>query len=116
MHRSVERFVKQRVDPIRFVGGGAQSDLWCQIHADVFGRRIHRVEAPLYTNVRGAAFFAGLCLGMLQRDQIPARVAIERTFRPDPATRAIHDGMHREFTQLHKIERKMYHRIAKLLR
>ena len=53
---------------------------------------------------------------MLQRDQIPARVAIERTFRPDPAARAIHDGMHREFTQLHKIERKMYHRIAKLLR
>jgi xylulokinase len=111
-----ESVLRHSLGELRVLGGGAVSDVWCQIHADVFGRRIHRVEAPLYTNVRGAAFFAGLCLGMLQRDQIPARVAIERTFRPDPAARAIHDGMHREFTQLHKIERKMYHRIAKLLR
>jgi xylulokinase len=36
----VERFVKRPLPTLRILGGGAQSDLWCQIHADVMDRRI----------------------------------------------------------------------------
>ena len=43
LHEAVERFAKRRLDPIRVFGGGAQSDLWCQIHADVMDRTIERV-------------------------------------------------------------------------
>ncbi|MBK8734028.1 MAG: hypothetical protein IPL93_14595, partial [Actinomycetales bacterium] len=42
----VERFVGQLLDQLRFIGGGC-SDLWCQIHADVTGRRIERVADPM---------------------------------------------------------------------
>ena len=60
LHEAVERFVRRRLDPVRVIGGGATSDLWCQIHADVMGRTMERVAEPLRANLRGAAMFAGL--------------------------------------------------------
>lgn len=109
-----EGVLKHSLGELRIIGGGAVSDVWCQIHADVLGRTLHRVSEPLLANVRGAAFFAGLSLGLLRRADLAGLVTIERTFRPERSSRAVHDAMHREFTQLHKIERKMYHRLAKL--
>src|SRR5215472_13578433 len=38
--QTVERFTRHLLEPIRFIGGGARSDVWCQIFADVFGRTI----------------------------------------------------------------------------
>ncbi len=102
MHRSVERFVKQRVDPIRFVGGGAQSDLWCQIHADVLDRTILKVRDPRLANVRGAAITALVALGDLSWDQVPGLVEIEATFHPDPATRAVYDRHADAFVSIYK--------------
>ncbi|MGH3562889.1 MAG: xylulokinase, partial [Mycobacterium sp.] len=40
---------------IRIIGGGARSDLWCQIMADVCGRTLERVADPLNAQLRGAA-------------------------------------------------------------
>ena len=39
--------------PLRLVGGGTQSLLWCQILADVTGRPVERVADPLLTGLRG---------------------------------------------------------------
>lgn len=109
-----EKVLRTPLGGLRVIGGGAQSDTWCQIHADVLGRPLRRVTEPLFANVRGAAFFAGLSLGLMDRAEVADRVAIERTFEPDPATRDTHDAMHREFVQLHRIEKGMYHRLAAL--
>ncbi len=56
LHDAVEQFTKRRLDHLRFIGGGAQSDLWCQIHADVLDRTIERVADPVDANLprRGA--------------------------------------------------------------
>ena len=54
----VETFTKRRLEPVRLLGGGAQSDLWAQIYADTLDRRIERVENPLVAQVRGAALLA----------------------------------------------------------
>ena len=43
----VERFVRRPLPELRFIGGGALSDLWCQIFADVLDRRILRVADPV---------------------------------------------------------------------
>jgi xylulokinase len=101
---------------LRAIGGGAESDVWCQIHADVIGRPVERVSQPLLTNVRGAAFFAGVSLGLLDVTDIPRRVPVDRTFEPDPSARRIHDAMHAEFVRLHKLERGMSRRLAALAR
>ena len=111
---SSESVLKHRFEGLRAIGGGAESDVWCQIHADVFGRPIARVAQPLFANVRGAAFFAGLSLGLLDQRDLAGRVRIDQTFTPDPASRRIHDGLHAEFVRLAKHEKGMAKRLAAL--
>ena len=107
----VERFVGERLDPIRIFGGGALSDLWCQIHADVMDRTIERVVEPMHANLRGAALFAGLALGEIDRDQVRDLVPIDRAFEPDPTTRDAYDRLYAEFPRLYKAQRKMFARL-----
>ncbi|MDP7115098.1 MAG: FGGY-family carbohydrate kinase [Myxococcota bacterium] len=98
----VETFAGTRFDPLRFVGGGARSDVWCQIFADLLDRPIHRVADPMQANARGAALIAAVALGELTFADIPDRVPVERRFSPDPAQRARHDDVYGAFIDLHK--------------
>ncbi len=81
LHDAVERFVQRRLDPVRIIGGGATSDLWCQIHADVMGRTIERVAEPLHANLRGAAMFAGVALGEVDLEEIAGLVPVDSSLR-----------------------------------
>lgn len=107
----VERFVKRRFEGIRIIGGGATSDLWCQIHADVLGRPILRTQQPAFAGARGAALQAGLALGDLSVGEIPDAVPIDRTFRPAPERRALYDRMFAAFLQLYRRTRPIYARL-----
>jgi xylulokinase len=111
LHEAVERFTGQRLDRIRIFGGGASSDLWCQIHADVMDRTIERVAEPMMTNVRGAALLAGIALGAVRTDEVRALVEIDRAFHPDPANRAVHDRLYAEFPGLYKAQKAMFARL-----
>lgn len=107
----VEKFIKRRLDPIHIIGGGANSNVWCQIFADVFNRTIKQVKEPIQANVRGAAFLASLSLGYLTIDDIPDRVQIADTYQPDPKNRKIYDALYREFLNLYKHNKKIYKRL-----
>jgi xylulokinase len=111
MLEATERFVRRRLDAIRFIGGGAASDVWCQIHADVLDRSVHRVAAPLLANVRGAALFAGMVLGEVRAADVAQLARIDATFEPDPANRAVYDELYREYPGLYHRQRKMYARL-----
>ena len=111
LHGAVEKFTRRRLDPIRIFGGGAVSDLWCQIHADVLDRTIERVADPLNCNARGAALIAGMALGEVKPDDIDDLVAIERTFTPDLASRAAYDRLYAEFPGLYKAQKGMFARL-----
>jgi xylulokinase len=111
LHEAVERFTGRRLDPIRIIGGGAQSDLWCQIHADVMDRTIERVAEPYYANLRGAALFAGLALGAVQPHEVSALVDVDQTFRPDSANRSAYDELYAEFPGLYKRQKDMFKRL-----
>jgi xylulokinase len=91
MHKYTEKFAKQRFDSIAFVGGGAISELWSQILADVLDREIRPVVEPRLANARGAGFIAAVALGHLSWDDIPSKVQHAGTFTPDPANRAVYD-------------------------
>ena len=108
---AVEKFTKRRLEPIRFIGGGARSDVWCQIFADVLGRTIEQVADPVNANARGAAMLASVALGELTFDQIPDRIAVARSYRPDPAPKALYDAMFGEFTGLYRRNRKAHARL-----
>jgi xylulokinase len=98
-----EKLARTRFDGgITFIGGGAQSDLWCQIMADVLDRPIRQAAEPRLANVRGAALGAAVALGHLRWDDVPDRVAIRATYRPDPTTRATYDRAFDAFTDYYK--------------
>ena len=107
---TVERFVKRPMDGLNFIGGGATSDLWCQMHADVLDRTIRRVEDPQHANTRGAAFVAWLALGR-SLDDLNRSVAIEREFLPDPDARATYAPLYKEFVKLYGAHKNIHARL-----
>ncbi|MGZ8763305.1 MAG: FGGY-family carbohydrate kinase, partial [Acidimicrobiia bacterium] len=92
-------------------GGGAQSDLWCQIHADVMDRTVERVAEPVYANLRGAALIAGIALGEVHSEQLRTIVETDTTFVPDSRLRATYDHLYREFPKLYRSQRAMFRRL-----
>ncbi|MBX3284398.1 MAG: FGGY-family carbohydrate kinase [Acidimicrobiales bacterium] len=108
---TVESFVKRPLDGLNFIGGGAQSDLWCQMHADVCDRAIRRVAEPQHANSRGAAFVAWLALGRRTLDELNRAVTIDEVFHPDPTARAAYAPLYKEFTKLYKAHKPIHARL-----
>jgi xylulokinase len=107
----VEKFAKRTLDPVRIIGGGARSDLWCQIHADVMNRTIERVAEPHFAGLKGAAIFAGLSLGDVRVEELRELVAVDAVFTPDRAVRARYDELFVEFPKLYKAQKAMFARL-----
>ena len=109
-----EKFINnRRMDPINIIGGGASSDIWCQIYADVLNRTIRQVENPIQANARGAAFIASVGLGYITFDEIPKYIKFSNIFKPQPKNRKIYDILFNEFLEIYKQNKKMYKRLNK---
>lgn len=111
LHQVVEKFAGRRLDPIRVVGGGAASPLWCQIHADVMDRRIERMAQPLHAQLRGMGIAAGLALGAVQRAEVRDLVEVDGVFTPDPEARATYARLFAEFPKLYSAQKGMFERL-----
>jgi len=112
--RTVERFTRHRLEPIRFIGGGARSDVWCQIFADVLGRTIEQVADPVNANARGAGLLAAVALGELTFGQVPERVKLAGTYQPEPGTRQLYEAMFTEFVGFYRRNRKAHARLNRV--
>jgi len=78
---------------LAIIGGGAQSNIWCQIFADVLDRKIKQVKDPIQANARGAAFIASVGLGYIDWDDIPKYIEYSNIFEPNPENREIYDEL-----------------------
>ncbi|MFX1303965.1 MAG: FGGY-family carbohydrate kinase [Promethearchaeota archaeon] len=107
-----ERMKNQVVVPeVNMIGGGAQSNIWCQIFADVLNRTVKQVKDPIQANARGAAFIASVGLGYLKWDEIHRCCEISNVFTPNPANRETYDRLFEEYLNIYKIMRKTYKRL-----
>lgn len=96
-------------DTIRFVGGGALSDVTCQILADVLGKTVETVDSPQNVGAVGAAAVIGVGIGEIEslskvKDFIPAA----KTFTPNPENKAVYDKNYEVFKEFYKNNKKAY--------
>ena len=107
----VEKFIGRQLDNVRLVGGGARSDLWCQIHADVLQRPVVQVADPLHINTRGAAFLAAVGLGYLNIDEIEALTPTARIYEPQPHLASLYTELFEQFVELYHKTHGLYRRL-----
>jgi xylulokinase len=108
---AVEKFVDRKLDPLRVIGGGASSELWCRIHADVLERTIEQVEDPRSANVRGAGFLGLVGLGRATYPELARSVRIARVHQPDPGAAAAYRPLAREFKRLYRRTKSFHARV-----
>ncbi len=111
MLEAVERRIP-RQGTLRLAGGGAKSHVWCQIVADVTGRRVEVVGNAQDAGTIGAAIVAGVGLGLIGSfREAKALVAVERTFEPRPTTRTLYDRQYDAFRNLYASNRKLFRKL-----
>lgn len=107
----VERFARTRFAELSFIGGAAQSDVWCQIFADVLGVPIRRVAEPRLANAVGCGLLAFAALGQIEEAELPGRVKTGRVFEPDPANATTYDAAFAEFLRFYRAAKPIYRRL-----
>ena len=90
------------LEEVRAAGGGAKSDVWLQIQADVTGLphcRLNVDEGPAY----GASILAGVAAGAFESVTAATDAFIKpvSTVHPNPADRAVYDEGYARFRDLY---------------
>jgi len=114
--RYVERFISKKMDEVSIIGGGAKSDVWCQIFADVMDRTIRQVKDPMQANARGAALIASAGLNYITFDDIPGLIQYSNVYHPNPENRKIYDELFKEFIKIYNNNKSMYRRLNGITR
>jgi xylulokinase len=108
-----EKFVGRGVPSLRIIGGGAQSDLWCQLHSYALNRPVERPFEPRDAQLRGVALWARVCLGELSLQEAGARAVVTDTFHPSGPDAALYGELYQEFKRLYPALRKTHHRLSR---
>jgi xylulokinase len=108
---AVEKYCKRTFPSLAFVGGGANSDLWAQIHADAMGRTIRQIDEPVLANVRGAGLLTLVALGHLTIADIPGTVTVKATYEPDPVAGAVYAALLKEFVNFYEKTKGIHKRL-----
>lgn len=92
--------------------GGASSDLWLQITADVLGRPVHRVLRHPGSSL-GAAFVAGKATGLFSGwNEIERFVEADEPFEPRTPARGAYDEFYALYRDTYERLRGMYPQLA----
>lgn len=87
----VQSFAQREVSHFAFYGGGARSDLWTQIMADVLGVPVHQLDQPSQANSLGAGLFALERLDIIGIDEVASIPAVRAVFEPDPGHAGLYE-------------------------
>ncbi len=107
----VEKLTKKKMNPINIIGGGAQSDLWCQIHADIMNRTIRRVKDPIHANARGAGLLGSVALGYLTFNEIPEKTEYDSVFTPNRKTGKLYKKLFKQYQAIYKQNKNIHKRL-----
>ena len=105
------RLLGRDTGAITAVGGGAQSDVWCQIMADVTGRPIRQLASPIQANAIGAAYIAAVGLGALGFSDLSSLRQVRRTYEPASALRRLYADKFETFKEVRARLAPLYRRL-----
>jgi len=90
------------LDEYRATGGGARSDAWLQITADILGRPLARPRIT-EAGALGAAILAGLGAGIFGStdEALDALVQVERVYMPDAGRHQFYEEKFNRYRQLY---------------
>jgi len=94
---------------VRFVGGGALSDVTCQILADCTGRTVETVESPQNAGAVGAAVLVAVGLKLIPGiADAKALIPASKTFVPNKENKAAYDKNFEVYKNLYKANKKSF--------
>ncbi|MGR6466448.1 xylulokinase [Rhizobium sp. PAMB 3182] len=111
MMKPVSRFLRRRPEHLTIIGGGALSNAWCQIFADVMNVAIRRPRDPLKANALGAAMIGAVGLGLTDFKSAARWVDVPNVFEPNRALRSLYDERFGLFNELYKRLSPLYKRL-----
>jgi xylulokinase len=104
----LERLVGKS-EEINCIGGGARSDAWCQILADILERKIIQMEQPDLAAAKGSAIISMVGLGILKDfpDAIPL-IKVKKIFTPNTDNKEIYEKIFKEYVNIYRRNKKMF--------
>lgn len=101
-----------RISKLRAVGGGARSETWMQILADVSHRRVETVRDAQEAGAVGAALVAAVGLGVYPGfEALESAIRVERTYDPREENFGIYDPLFESFRDSYASLRLFYKRL-----
>jgi xylulokinase len=111
MIRPVERALGRPVTQLTLLGGGASSNVWCQIFADVLGIPIRQLAEPMQANAVGAAYIAFTGLGLMDFSTAAAQTRYRQEYVPHAENQPLYAASFANFTELFRRLRPVYRRM-----
>jgi xylulokinase len=104
------------VDIIYHNGGGARSDLWNQIKADIYQKKVQTFESA-EGGILGSAILAGVAAGVFSDPAAGAQqcLRVAKTFNPRPQTAQRYHALFELYKDLHDAMQTPYDRMAEIV-
>ncbi|HMF29875.1 MAG TPA: FGGY-family carbohydrate kinase, partial [Candidatus Lokiarchaeia archaeon] len=108
----VEKLTKMPQNEVRLIGGGSKSEVWCQIFADVWQKKVLQLKSPQLASAVGAACIAFVSLGIFKDfTQVADLIEVRKEFTPDPTKKPIYDKIYAEFPLLYTQNKAIFKRL-----
>ena len=91
------------IEEIKATGGGAVSDVWLQIKADILNTEITALSCK-EVGAAGTAALAGVAIGAFESLEkvIPKMAQIRKTFKPDANNSAVYSELYKKYANLYE--------------
>lgn len=115
MTLEIVRELGHGVSSVRAIGGGARSDLWCQIKSDIYRAPVTTLQSA-EGGALGAALLAAVGTGVYPDLQVALEQMVQegRTYQPNAAAARQYDRSFALFRELHDVMQPYYPQLRDL--
>jgi len=103
-------------DVIRFVGGTARSEYFCQMLSDITGKKFETVVSPQNAGSVGAAAITGVGMGIIPSlEEVDRFIPANRSYTPNMDDHKKYESCYQVFKKLYKTNSKLFGELGRAL-